>query len=263
MRNYKHFWVVCLGLFLISCQPENKEQVKQVDPFQKIKQPQVLALLQKALQSAGGIENWDHIHNLKFDKHFTLFDEQGKVDTSSFQHHEYQFLPSKQILIKWDENLEKHQLLYNGEKVTKKVNQEVMSDIDERALLNSIFASTFVMEIPFNLLDQGVELSYLGIDTLAGGEAVEVLEAKYNSGSNASNSNSDIWWHFFSKKDYRHVGYMVKTSDHYSLVENVSIQRVNGINMPIIRKSYRVDSLRNIQYLRADYKYQNYEVLMQ
>ena len=114
------------------------------------------------------------------------------------------------------------------------------------------------MGIPFKLLDKGVVLSYEGIDTLRTGKTVHVVKAAYNPSTHDNHSKPDIWWHYFDENDYRQWGYMVQHADHFSYIENLSFISSNDFFLTETRKSYRVDSLRNILYLRAEYGYSDY-----
>lgn len=248
-------------LFFFSCQNETPEQEPQpeVNPFDRISDSKVTEVLQKAFEKAGGLERWNNLTEMHFEKHFALLDSAGNIETDVIQQHDYLFKPNHQINISWkdgDENSNKI-ISENGD-IVKKKNDEIDTTANSESLENTVLAATFVIGIPFKLLDKGVELSYDGIDSLRTGKAVHVIKAVYNPSTHDHHSKPDIWWHYFDVNDYRQLGYMVQHDDHYSYIENLTFTKSNDFLLTETRKSYRVDPHRNILYLRADYEYLNY-----
>ncbi len=240
-------------LFL-SC---HTEQSSDQDPYQHIQNVEVQTLLKKAIEAAGGLHNWKNIKKLNFKKDFKLLDSTGTVERSALQLHNYVFDPQEHIKISWRDSLNHSIVSLNGN-VSKIVNGKVDTLANATSLKNTVAAATFVISIPFKLLDGGVQMTYQGLDTLANGKVVHVLKAIYDTELHENHSTPDTWWHYFDQETYRQLGYLVFHVDHFSYVENLSFEEVNGFVLPKERKSYRADSLRNIKYLRAAYVYSDY-----
>ena len=258
MKNIILLFITFSVLFF-SCQSETSKT--EIDPYAHISEGKAKVLLQKGIAAAGGLDNWKKIKTLQFKKNYQLFLEDGAVEKGAKQFHEYSF-SSKKIKIESQEGEIQKDLIFENGKAVQKIDGKLNQAAKQEALMNSIFTSTFVIEIPFKFLDQGAEISYAGLDTLATGEAVEVLRVDYHPEKHNNLTTEDIWWLYFDQKDYRLHGYMVKHKDHTSYVKNLTNTSVNGFLFPTHRKSYRVDADRNILYVRAEYFYKDYEIKM-
>lgn len=133
-------------------------------------------------------------------------------------------------------------------------------NIPQEAIAKAVNTATYVVSMPFKLLDPGAVIRYLGEDKLADGRPVDVIEVAYNTDQHENHSTSDVWRYYFDRPDRKIVANWVDAGDHYSLVENLTYERVGGILFNKKRQSFRVDSLGNKLYLRADYAYGNYQV---
>lgn len=238
----------------------DKESPTRPGPYQHIEEEAARILLEKAINRAGGLEAWRSLKTLRFKKYTALYDSSGATESEGWQVHLYTFHPKWKINISWAEDSLRHEITYDGKIVSKTINGRPDTTADQQSLLNSVLSSTFVMSIPFKLLDQGVQLAYIGTDTLEDGHAVEVIRASYNPDKHDSHSTPDTWWHYFDKNDSRLLAYVVRHSDHFSYVKNLNFTTAGGFLLPAERESYRVDSRRNILYLRAKYRYTDYEV---
>ena len=249
--------LVLLSILLWTCQSKNSPDTF-VNPFESIHDTKAKQLLQKAVEKAGGLSTWQNLQELHFQKHFLLLDSNGTAEQNVLQQHDYIFGPKREIKISWVENEAFHEIKALDQEVAKTINGAADTLAKPTSLKNTVLSATFVISIPFNLLDEGAELSYAGQDTLEDNRVVEVLKVAYNPEKHANHSTPDTWWHYFDHKDYTHLGYMVQHADHYSYVRNLSFLTEGGILFPKERESYRVDNLRNILYLRAKYLYKDY-----
>lgn len=245
-------------IFWSSCQPPVEEKV--VSPLEKIKDDKVKALLEKTFKKTGGLENWANKKSIKFKKYFALFDSLGNTEMSVNQIHGYNYSNGGDINIRWTKENKKHLLHFKNGKITKTINDQPDSSAKPTSLKNTVLSSTFVVNIPFNLLDDGIVFEHEGIDTLDGGEVVEVLRADFNPEAHDNHSTKDTWWYYFDKNEHHLVGYMVKHADHMSYVKNLSFTKVGGFTFPLTRKSWRVNKDREILYLRAEYEYSDYKI---
>jgi hypothetical protein len=253
--------VLLLSIFS-SCRPAaSSEAVQPPDAFAHIREPAARQLLQNAIQQAGGLEQWENKIDIKFKKYFALYDDAGQTEQATYQAHHYTYHPEEKINISWGGDSTHQQIIYERGIAQKMVDGAPDTTAKAQALMNTINSATFVISIPFKLLDAGTNLTYTGKDTLEDGTPVEVLRAIYQPEKFDNLTTPDTWWHYYDAKDYTLVGYMVQHADHYSYVRNIGQTRVGGILFPTDRESYRVDSLRNKLYLRAKYRYDDYEVL--
>ena len=245
-----------LIVFYCSCQSSEKS----LAPLQHISDTKVKGVLEKSFEKMGGLKNWQTLKRLQFQKAFALYDSLGNVERSALQQHDYTFSPEEIIKINWKSDSLSTQIVSKNGTVEKFINQKIDTSANPTSLKNTILSSTFVIAIPFKLLDEGVVLNYDGTTTLEDAQKVEVVKAVYSPSKNANHSTPDTWWYYFDANDFRLVGYMVQHADHFSYVKNLSEANVGGFIFPSERKSWRVDENRNILYLRAAYQYADFEV---
>lgn len=258
----KQYFYICSFLFfflvsIISC--ESNPQVTS-SPFEHLKDKKVKDLISKTIESTGGLDNWNKIESLNFKKYFALYDSLGEIENEVNQVHNYLFYPNPEINIHWTKENQKHHIQFRSNKIIKTIDGKPDSNANETSLINTVRSATFVMSIPFNLLDAGVDFEYQGLDTLEQSVVVDVLQATYNPEQHNNHSTKDIWWFYFNHKTHFLEGYMVQHTDHFSYVKNNKLTKVEGFTFPEIRKSWRVTKDREILYLRADYAYSAYQV---
>ena len=218
-------------------------------------------ILNKALETAGGLERWNQKKKYSFEKTFTLFEASGNIEKSVIQNHHYTYFPDTTYQIDWMENGLKHQLIAKDGKIQKTINGNIDQSATETSLKNSLASSTFVANLPFNLVDASANLTYEGLDTLQDQTIVHVLKATYNPAAYAHHTTPDTWWHFFHKENFTYEGYRVQHKDHISFIRNTKAIKSQNLSLINERSSWRVDSVDKILYLRAVYKYKNYHFL--
>lgn len=251
----KNIYVFLAILLFASC-----ATTQHKDTLSTVKDAKLKEVLSKALDAMGGYDNWNNIKSLQFDKKTNLYEASGAVEKATDQKHTYTFHPTNKVNISWKEGDVVNEMLMEKGQVKKLKNGQVDTTAKSSSLKNSIYASTFVIGIPFKLLDEGAELSYEGTKVIANGKKVHVVKAVYNPTTYKAHTKADIWWHYFDEQNYQQVGYTVQLHDHTSYVENLSFDRVGGFLFTTSRKSWRVDDNGNKEYIRATYEYSNYEV---
>jgi len=212
-----------------------------------------------AIETAGGMERWRNIKELTFNKDFQLLDSLGSIEKDFRQIHTYKYNPV-QIHIKSIENGDTIITEFGNNQYKRTINGRIV-EASQESLAKSVNTSTYVIGIPFKLLDPGSVLRYEGGALLNGEHPVDIVSATYDADHNANHSTSDIWKYYFNKENNRVVANWVKASDHYSLVENLTYEEAGGLLFNGKRVSYRVDESGKKQYLRASYKYYNYKVV--
>lgn len=260
MKHFVLFLLISLLLVCAGCSPTAATEVETAaeDVYQHIEDEKARALIKASVEFAGGLERWNALKTMSYTKFFSLLDAEGEVEKVFDQLHQYQL----------DEGLIHIRSVENGDTIitqqqqgeyTRTINGALQS-IEDTKLIKAINTSLYVIGIPFKLLDPGAQISYLGQDTLAGGSVAEVIEVRYDAAAHTNHSTSDVWRYYFSTDEPTIVANWVDAGDHFSLIENLSFQRVGGLLWHGQRRSYRVDSAGNRLYLRAEYTYDNYEV---
>jgi len=249
------FYSLCVGLLIfgISCSGEQKS----ADALVHIDNAELKSLLEKVFEAHGGLEKWNAMIALKYHKSYSLYLEDSTVEKSADQFHHYQYEPETLIKIASRSGDQSKRLVFDNGKIQEMINGTVNLEASETALMNQLQSSLFVIAQPFKLADQGVELTYEGIQTKDSKE-VHIVKAVYDPTKHSSHTTPDTWYLYFDKKNYLLDSYLVQHLDHFSLVKNLETVSVNGFTFPAKRKSYRVDEEGNILYLRADYAYRDF-----
>ena len=246
--------LLSLAVVLFACQSGSKEEER--DPFSHIQDTEAVEILRMALQQAGGLERWRKKRSLQFRKSTVLYEANGEVETMTDQLHTYQYKLPPSVQIEYQEDSVHVVLSSNYNEVLRTVDGRPDPGFDVVAGMNGILSATYVVSIPFKLLDAGTELTYQGIDTLPDQSIVHVIQAEFEPTTDPT--EYDTWWHYFDMDSYRQVGYLVRHADHYSYIKNLSYSEVDGFEMVKDRRSFRADPSRNVDYLRATYQYSNY-----
>ena len=228
---------------------------RQINNLQDAK---VRTTLDKVFQAMGGLQNWQDLQSLQFKKKTILYLASGEVEKVSDQIHIYENKPNQSVQIRWQEDQDQHLIEMEGETVVKKVNQKIDNQANLTSLKNTVLASTFVIGVPFKLMDEGVSLSYDGIQTLQNGKEVHTVKATYNPTQHSNHSKADIWWHYFDKDSYEQVGYQVTLHDHTSYIENLTFERVGGFLFTTSRNSWWVNEQGEKTYIKAAYEYSDF-----
>ncbi len=205
----------------------------------------------------GGLIKWDSITTLSFDKITILFTKDGAVESSITQQQLFKFQPELQgQIVSANEGIVG--LYYNGKEFKKRINDSIYTLTDSTELVtakNSFFAANFVVSQPFKLLDEGISLSFGGIETLDD-KQVFVIDVGYENDTNTS----DKWTYYFDVDSYQLVANKVIHNSNVSLIKNLEFNSDTGIIFNAHRKSYTLDSSGDIDYMRAEYFYENFEL---
>lgn len=218
------------------------------------------SIIEKSIETHGGLDTWTQAQSLSYSKTTTLFDKEGNQEYSITQQHDYQLLPSFSASISWMQDSIEHLILFANDSVSKKVNGEYLTDQNElEKALNAVKAAQYVVSQPFKLMDEDIKLTYEGQQVLDDGILVDAVRAEYDK-NNVQHTKSDRWWYYFDVNTARCIGNMVNHGDTYSYIKNLSYDSTSAILFNQHRKSYTVDKDRNIQFLRAEYFYNNYRL---
>ena len=211
-------------------------------------------LLEKSIQAHGGQEAWEDISVLKFRKWTRLLDESGNIESELDQYLEFRFQPYFEGKITWEKDSIQHVISWDGAKIRYRMGENEVQNEDFLAAKKKDFdAAFYTVAQPWKLLDQGGKLIYEGKKVLENGKEVESIRVDYGP-------DSDTWWYFFDPVTFLMVGNEVQLKDHRSLVYDLSEENVGGLKLHGERESWRVDEKGQRLFLRAEYKYSEYQI---
>lgn len=210
--------------------------------------------LEKAIAVHGGLDAWNELSSLKFKKWTRLLHEDGSVESELNQWHEFRLQPYFEGKITWTKDSITHVSIWDGAKMSYFMGEnEVKNESFLAAKKKEFDAAYYAVAQPWKLLDQGTKLTYEGQKTLENGNIVEVIRVEYGP-------DADIWWYYFDPQSFEMIGNEVQLKDHRSLVHNLSFETVEGFKLHGKRESWRVNDKGEKLFLRAAYRYSDYEI---
>lgn len=108
----------------------------------------------------------------------------------------------------------------------------------------------YVFWQPYKLIDSNARLDYVGLVTLLDSISVHSIKVSY-----PLDPAADVWHYYFNEENFMLEATEVNHDGRISLIINESVEDKTGLFLNKTRKSYFVDSLGKIKYLRAAYKY--------
>jgi len=254
-QKFKLPMLLC-SLLLVSCG-------NGVDkPYAEIADKEVRPILKMAITKAGGLDTWQHIKTISYTKRSRLFLEDGTVESDRIQHHTYTMQPEFSVRIWWHEEGRRHEIDYSPWRVIKKTDGKRDESVDTTALKQNVMSGLYTLGMPFKLLDEGTSHNYEGTTSLKSGEEADVIKATYRPAEHQNHSTSDVWWYYFDHQNGRYLAAMVYHRPTYAYIQNLAFHTDLPVKLFRHRKSYRVDSLRNVQFLRAEFWYTDFKIEM-
>jgi len=248
-NNYLFLGIIFL-IFSCGQVPHSKRLLAEEETSMKAEQ--VVSL---SIETHGGQRTWENLESISYNKSITLFDSLGVIESKATQHHYYQLKPELRGTISWLANGDSLKIEYADQNAIKYVNGIAETTPESlKSAKNSFLSSFYVLFQPFKLMDEGTHLEYMGEDILGDSSKVNVIQPTYARGA----EGSDRWWYYFDKNTNRLLANMVNHSPTYSYIVNLAYDETTGILFNAHRKSYFVDSLRTVRYLRAEYFYDDY-----
>lgn len=208
--------------------------------------------LEKVMNASGGKVRYNNIESIKFKKAFHLYHEDGTVEIDRVELHQYDFSDATQRNVSWSSDTTNYELIQKDSDIYQTINHIRNTTTTKVSLQNKLNAATFVLGLPYTLDSDSSTKAYNGLQEFDGAKAHELVVTFTGS--------HDVWSLYYEPITFAWLGYWVQTSDHYSLVINDEMTEVDGFQFSRKRTSYRTDSLKVRQYLRADYDYSNYEI---
>ena len=226
------FCLLILSLFHSCTQPS--------DPIEK-------DLLQKCIDAHGGMKVWQSQDSITYYKDIVLYLEDGSIEKSLSQFHQYSYKPNLSGTISWKDSIERKIVFDNNE--AHKVNGD-KAEAPDQSSYNAFQAANYVLNMPWKLMDSAAVITYKGLDTILDNQIVHTLKIEYPTGE-----KQDVWEYYLHRDEYYLVANMVNHGTTYSLITNDEYAEHQGLKYNAKRTSYMTDSLGNILYTRAKYVY--------
>ncbi len=227
-------------LLLLACTPSPEEQAME--------------LLKKSVAAHGGQEAWTNLKGIKFRKWTRLLDAEGNVESEVDQWHEFRLVPKFEGSISWTKDSVAHSMSWDGMIFRYQMGENEVLNADFLAEKRKDFdAAFYTVAQPWKLMDKGGQLIYEGSKVLENGK--EVVSIRVNYGA-----DSDTWWYYFDPTTYLMVGNEVQLKDHRSLIYDLSPEQSEKLVLHGKRESWRVDETGKRLFLRAEYRYSNFEL---
>jgi hypothetical protein len=207
-------------------------------------------LLEKSLVAHGGKKAWSKVFEISYLKNIELYDSTGKLEKEINQKIKHTWNPSS-TKIEWNNVDDYYVALLREEKIELFKNNQMMLDSQEVAkAYDNTKGALYVFWQPYKLIDSNARLDYIGLVTILDSISVHSLKVSY-----PLDPTADVWHYYFNEENFMLEATQVNHDERISLIINESVEDKTGLFLNKTRKSYFVDSLGKIKYLRAAYKY--------
>jgi hypothetical protein len=213
-------------------------------------------IVEQSIKAHGGLETWQNIKTLSFNKTTILFKKDGSIEKETNQKQSFELQPVFKGEISWEEDNNKYRISFDGEKVTKMINDSlVLFETELESAKNSIIAAHYVVNQPFKLLEKNTFLKNNGIKELDD-KQVYAIDVSYTS----DHETSDQWTYYFDIKTYQLLANKVIHKPTTSLIKNLDFNTDTRLMFNAHRKSYFLKASGDIDYLRAEYFYDSFKI---
>jgi hypothetical protein len=216
--------------------------------------PDARDIVQRSIEFHGGIQAYHNLDSLSWNKTTRLLTEDGSLESSQVQRQSYFGGDDPRTTLQWSQDSSSHRIVVGRDATQYMLGDMVFhqGEMADRARQMALSA-TYVFFQPFKLLDQGTLLSYAGRMSFGDTLEVDVVRVSYEEDT----EDADVWHYYFTDEG-RFVANSVRHKGRISLIVNTEqrFHEPTGLLLHHKRKSYFVDSLLNIKYLRADYLYE-------
>ena len=215
---------------------------------------QARQLVERSVEVHGGLEAYQNLDLINWDKTTWLYDEDGVLESENIQQQSYQGGDEPAVILRWRKDSTFYEIESNQGITRYRLGDIILSEGEEvEQAEKQARSAAYVFFQPFKLLDQGANLSYEGTRTLGDSLDVEVVRVSYEG----DDKDADVWRYYFDQ-DSKLVANSVEHLGRISLIINLEYQQdpVSGLLLNKRRKSYFVDSTLQIKYLRAEYLYE-------
>lgn len=214
-------------------------------------------IVEQSIAYHGGSETWQDLKVLSFDKTTILYNADGTIESKLEQFQLFQLHPDLFGKIEWASKGDDYLITYDDEKVQKMINDSLVSSEEELVKAeNSFLAAQYVVCQPFNLVNESAILAFEG-EEIIDDKIVLGVSVRYEG----DDENSDRWSYYFDTESYKLLSCKVVRPDHTSLVQNLTFDTTTDFIFHAHRKSYRLKPSGEKDYLRAEYFYENFDLV--
>ncbi|MEP2937645.1 MAG: hypothetical protein ABJM06_09955 [Gilvibacter sp.] len=203
-----------------------------------------------SLDFHGGLDRWEQMDRLTYTKHTILYNSDGTTEIDITAQYEHLLLPSVSHTKIWTQADSINSFTISGNQVKDRSNFKDLESYNKAK--TDIDGAFYVIQQPYKFLEDKDKLEYTGQDKLDDSTKVNIVKMQYY---NEDGSKDNTWWLYFNNTTNRLEGYMVRHDSTYAYIRNHTYEDKTGLSLCETRTSYRVDSLRNIQYVRGRYRY--------
>ena len=215
---------------------------------------QARELVERSVEAHGGLEAYQNLDRISWDKTTWLYDEVGILESENIQQQVYQGGDEPTVILRWRKDSTFYEIESNQAITRYRLGDVILSEGEEvEQAEKQARSAAYVFFQPFKLLDQGTNLFYEGALIIGDSLDVEVVRVSYEG----DDENADVWRYYFDQES-RLVANSVEHQGRISLIMNLEYQEdpVSGLLLNKRRKSFFVDSTLGIKYLRAVYLYE-------
>jgi len=214
------------------------------------KKMDALLLIEKSIAAHGGLDAWNEVAKISYLKETILYYPNGDVERRSIKKISHSFEPSS-TQMEWEKLGVSYKSITDKNKIQLfKGKVEVLDSLKLEQARQEANAALYVFWQPYKLLDLGAKHEYQGKINLLDSLPLHALKVTYPEGN-----PNDIWHYFFDPKTFKLHATQVNHEGRISLIINQAVEMETGLSLNKIRKSYFLDSLGKINYLRASYDY--------
>lgn len=249
----RHLYIVLVIFSFLGCQPKKQEVV---DRFKSLPDNEAGQIIRMAIERAGGWDNWINKNSLSYIKKITHLDSTGAVESTEKQIHIYELKNGFKGRIEWAVGNDNFQIINDGIQAKKFRNGiEMTDDKSKDDAWDTSFGSHYVISMPFKLTDEGVSLTYEGIDTLILDRPVHSVKVEYAKGA-GSTGGMHLWWYLFELDTYDLVGNYLDHGKGYTINIYEGFQDIAGLRIHKKRNRYISNEKKELVMLRTIYEYE-------
>lgn len=207
-------------------------------------------ILENSINAHGGRKKWERIRSISYDKQTTFFNKEGEIEK----------IKDETIKHSWDPSFTEIKRIEGGKFVIAKKDYKGITLFENNILQKKpnlleqankeLDAALYVFWQPYKLYDKNTLLKYIGNINLLDSISVYAIEIAY-----LDQKSQDKWTYFFDVNNFLLRASQVNHKNRVSLIINENLESKTGLFLNKRRKSYFLDSLGRIKYLRADYNY--------
>ena len=212
------------------------------------KEESALDIVNKSLEFHGGLEAWKAVDALTYQKEEWLYFDNDSLESYTNRTYTHPLTEVEPISMTWTMADTLYKVQNDGQGVLANF---PLTEDEKAAFESSLKAAPYTLCQPYKLLADADMLVRLPDDKLEDTPVYTVAIDYINEDGSPGNS----WKYYFNKENYRMEGAFVKHGTTYAYVRNLEYETTTGLSLNAKRISYRVDSLRNIQYVRGRYTY--------